>query len=552
MKNATATFPNLMTSQVIRQNRYITQKVGPTGWRDVTAAQEIGQGRFRILETLAPVGDLSAFRVAGNGSDRSCGNCGKKSSADSALFCTSCGFDLRDNAFLLLAGARSDADPFELLVSSRLRHSGLPVFIERFSGDDVWYVLGRDIAGERLSDVHREVDPATLREWLAQLSATMAYLHSQFIFNVGLQPQDIFIASGRPLVLNFTRAVAGNGQDTQLNVSDMKNFAETFLHFLATMTASRSPVQSLRGLLARVSKGNIASFDVFQRELADLTEPFDGEPATAVTAQPDCATVSVGLASDTGVVRSLNEDSLAVFGHTSIIQSVARPLGFYIVADGMGGHEAGEEASRIAVQHITREIRGGLPGDGQLASADIRRILENAVFAANETIYASAKIQNNGMGTTITLALLYRNRAYILNVGDGRAYLVRGNRLQLITQDHSLVYRLYKIGQLPYHEIWTHPQSNQILCALGESRLKQNLSNLEKQANHPYFFQVDMQKGDGLLLCTDGLWQMIRESDIAKKLALFPQPQLAVDELVRTANENGGVDNISLIYMTTQ
>jgi len=552
MKKASATFPNLMTSQLIRPNRYITQKVGATGWRDVTAAQEIAQGRFRILETLAPVGELAAHRVASNDAQRLCGNCGKTGIADSALFCTSCGYDLRDTSFLLLTGSRSDTESFELLISNKLRHSGLPVFFERFSCDGIWYILGREIAGERLSDAHHDADPAMLLEWIAYLCATLAYLHSQFVFNVGLQPQDIVIASGRPLALNFTRAVAGHTQNNQLSLSDMKNFATTFMHALSAMTANSGTVQSLREIMTRASQGVIASFHALRRELADMAEPIDSNPAEAATDEPVCATLSVGMASDTGAVRSLNEDSLAAFEQTSIIQSVARPLGFYIVADGMGGHEAGEEASRIAVQQITRDIRSGLSGDGQLMSADIRRILENAVFAANETIYANARTQNNGMGTTITLALVYGNRAYIVNVGDGRAYLIRGNRLQRITQDHSLVYRLYKIGQLQYHEIWTHPQSNQILCALGESRLKQNLSNLEKQANHPYFFQVDVQKGDGLLLCTDGLWQMIHESDIVKKLAVYPHPQPAVDELVRTANANGGVDNISLIYVTLQ
>jgi serine/threonine protein phosphatase PrpC len=115
-----------------------------------------------------------------------------------------------------------------------------------------------------------------------------------------------------------------------------------------------------------------------------------------------------------------------------------------------------------------------------------------------------------------------------------------------------LVYRLYKIGQLSYDEIYRHPQSNQILCALGEPKLQQSLVNLDEKANHPYFFNIIMERGDGILLCTDGLWQMIPDHQIEEVLNNNSQPQHAVEELINLANENGGDDNISLIFVKTQ
>ena len=156
------------------------------------------------------------------------------------------------------------------------------------------------------------------------------------------------------------------------------------------------------------------------------------------------------------------------------------------------------------------------------------------------------------MGTTITLVLLINMNAFILNIGDARTYHFKNKKLKLVTQDHSLVYRLYKIGQLKYEEISYHPNNNQILCALGEPGLSQILDNMAKQANHPYFFNIALDRGDSLLLCSDGLWQMIPDFQIEQTLSKYQHPQQAVDELIEIANKNGGNDNISIIYVKTQ
>jgi serine/threonine protein phosphatase PrpC len=263
------------------------------------------------------------------------------------------------------------------------------------------------------------------------------------------------------------------------------------------------------------------------------------------------ASISVGMASDVGMVRTLNEDSVSVFELTNILQSVTTPYGLYMVADGMGGHSAGEEASKIAVEYITRKIIGSFNNSFETIRRKARQLLEEAVFSANREICKISDLKNSDMGTTLNLAFVASGRAFILNVGDARAYLYSNGKLQLITEDHSLVYRLYKIGQLQYHEIYQHPSSNQILCALGEPNLQQSLENLEQKANHPYFFEISMEKGDGLLLCTDGLWQMIPDYKIEEILNRNSQPQMAVDALVNVANNNGGDDNISLIFVKT-
>jgi len=554
MKNSIISFPNLMKSQINRTNRYITQMLSKDRIREMIAPQVVANNRFQILKTLPPVGDLKTYLVTDNGNSFYCGNCGKKNNKASAIYCTSCGFHLQDSTFILLEGLQENTIGFEPLVAGNLHQNGILTFFELFFSEGHHYVLGQSISGKRLSDLQNNITISTLLEWVSLLAKSMTFLHNHFIFNVGLAANDIFFSTSNPRLVNFSKAIVLHKSDKKLILADLKNFANTFLNLLDKIESQGKQTNPLREILMNAANGQFSSFKVFQQKFLQQektnTNNHFFEPKTNST-RPKSFTVSVGMASDVGIVRTLNEDSLAAFEQTSIIQSVARPFGFFMVADGMGGHEAGEEASKIAVEKITRELRHVLPGDAALSQDRIRHIMEDAVFAANEKIYQNAKTQNNGMGTTITIALLIHNSVYIFNVGDGRAYHIQNNKLKLISQDHSLVYRLYKIGQLQYDDILTHPQSNQILCALGESQLKLNLSNLEKQANHPYFFHVELEKGDGLLLCTDGLWQMIREPEIENTLIHFPQPQKAVDELVKTANINGGVDNISLIYIST-
>lgn len=542
-----------MKTQLNRTNRYITQMLGKDRLSDVLASQGIARNRFEIFETLAPIGELKAYIVTETSAGRYCGSCGKNDNKTSAVFCTACGFFLQDSRFLLLKGRREITFRFERLIEKNIQHKNIISFFETFSADGFYYVLGQAVPGTNLSDSQTSLSPSILIEWLRQLAEAMTFLHSNFIFNVRLTAGDIFLSGSKPMLVNFSNALIRNGSDKKLIQSDMKNLGNSFLNLLDRK--SNSQINELRGILMNAANGQFASIKDLQHALDRMEYSETKTPSIEPqqnTIQSTNFSVSVGLASDVGIVRSLNEDSLAAFEQTSIIQSEIRPFRFFMVADGMGGHEAGEEASKIAVEIITREIRYLLPGDSEFTKNQVRQILEKAVFAANDKIFEDAQIQNNGMGTTITIALLLRNSAYIFNVGDGRAYHIQNNKLKLISQDHSLVYRLYKIGQLQYNEILTHPQSNQILCALGESQLKQNLANLEKQANHPYFFHVELKKGDGLLLCTDGLWQMIHEPDIENTLIRFPRPQQAVDELVKTANANGGVDNISLIYISTQ
>lgn len=264
----------------------------------------------------------------------------------------------------------------------------------------------------------------------------------------------------------------------------------------------------------------------------------------------------VGKSSHPGRRRPENEDCIATLELSQIIKSVSQPIGIFLVSDGLGGYQGGEIASRIAVQSITRQIANQLFNHNPEESYDVvsqesyRRMLEQAIFSANDLIFQQAQRLENEMGATITAALVIGRSAYIMNVGDSRTYLYnRENGLQLITQDHSLVFRFYLMRDLKLEEIYNHPQRNQILRSLGEAGLKENLDEMLEQSNHPYFYQITLEQGDSLLLCSDGLWQEVRDKEIEKVLAANPDPHTACERLVDKANLAGGDDNISVIYV---
>lgn len=225
-----------------------------------------------------------------------------------------------------------------------------------------------------------------------------------------------------------------------------------------------------------------------------------------------------GSRTDVGCVREHNEDSLVV----------APPL--YVVCDGMGGHAAGEVASEIAVDVIAR--RAPLTPD---ATA-----LGQAVEEANLAIIEGARTGKGraGMGCTCTAAMLDSERLVIAQVGDSRAYLLHHGRLQQLTRDHSLVADLVEAGQITPAEARVHPQRSVITRALGSDPLTQ-----------PDLFEINVETGDRLLLCSDGLTSMIEDDEVERILNHTADPQLAASQLVNAAIAAGGYDNVTVIVV---
>ncbi len=229
---------------------------------------------------------------------------------------------------------------------------------------------------------------------------------------------------------------------------------------------------------------------------------------------------------DVGVVRSGNEDSFLL--------DCAK--GLFIVADGMGGHAAGEVASEMAVHIVAKEL-GSLRGlsDGEAAAR-----MRAAIRKANAAIFdrTLAEHDKRGMGTTTTVMVLFSRRYLIGQVGDSRAYLLREGELLQLTKDHSYVQEQVDAGLLTPEQARTHPYSNVITRCVGAN---------EDVAPDVYF--GNLEQGDVVLLASDGLTGMLEDNQIATIMSAEENPEGAVNKMIADANRRGGLDNITAIVV---
>lgn len=247
----------------------------------------------------------------------------------------------------------------------------------------------------------------------------------------------------------------------------------------------------------------------------------------------------VGVGWNPGLKRknAPNEDGLAAIQGTCTHRERIVPFDLFIVADGMGGHANGQEASRLAIQTMTQVVLQSVVMCGELNDASFTEVLSNGVQQANLAIWTHNREQSSDMGTTLTAALVVGTKAYVVNVGDSRTYLYRPSAgLSQITRDHSLVARLVANGVILPDEIYTHPRRNQIERSLGD-----------KDRAQVDTFIVDLRKHDWLLLCSDGLWEMVRDPEIERIMQQMSEPAQMSETLIQAALKGGGADNVSVI-----
>ena len=227
-----------------------------------------------------------------------------------------------------------------------------------------------------------------------------------------------------------------------------------------------------------------------------------------------------------GRVRKNNEDAYGIYPDLSL----------FIVADGLGGHAGGEVASRLAVE----TIKDGLVStESYRSSAEITERIIEAIKGANNRIIQRASMMYDlkGMGTTVVVVKLEEDNAMIAHVGDSRMYLIRKNKITQITKDHTVVEEYIRLGLLTLQEALYHPNRHMLSRALGVS----------------YDIDVDVAdiqiaEGDIIILCTDGLTNMLSEKEILSAITeLMPSPEKITDRLITLANNHGGIDNITVI-----
>ena len=230
---------------------------------------------------------------------------------------------------------------------------------------------------------------------------------------------------------------------------------------------------------------------------------------------------------DAGVVREVNQDY-----YFSSDTAVGNLPNLFIVADGMGGHKAGDYASRYTIERVVASVSRNT-GEEPIA------IMKEAINKANELLVAESREDESksGMGTTLVIGTIIGNMLFVANIGDSRLYVV-GQNMRQITRDHSLVDEMVRLGEINADEARVHPDKNIITRAVGTS------DHVEAD-----FFEVEITADDTILLCTDGLTNMVRDDEILDIIKKYDNAQAATMQLVKEANANGGRDNITVMII---
>lgn len=281
-----------------------------------------------------------------------------------------------------------------------------------------------------------------------------------------------------------------------------------------------------------------------QKSVTDVqTAPLSDEQLKAVSSSPVSLKpmqLAVGSAQSVGKQREHNEDSIFTLNSILADGNIELPFGIFLVADGMGGHQHGEVASGVAARAFSQFLISKLfmPFLGVVPESpneSLQEMMEQAVTESQQAVLKRAP----GGGTTLTAALILGEQVTLAHVGDTRAYFIYPDgRMHAVTQDHSLVHRLVELGQINEDEALTHPQRNVLYRAIGQAE--------------PYRPDIDtyqLPHPGALLLCSDGLWSVVSESEIFRIVKSSSNPSIACHELVKAANSAGGPDNISVVLI---
>jgi len=363
----------------------------------------------------------------------------------------------------------------------------------------------------------------------------------------------VIVIEGQQLSFTELSLFSQDGLDIPVSGKPDQVYVDTMAQIIYTLSSGkktnmRASVElaevppELKRLIEQARRADNPSFPDF----------LDGLKAILVT--PEFVRTSLrqmaGWLTDVGRQRDHNEDTVGKFSLSLAQRGDAPEVGLYLVADGMGGHQAGEKASSDVILEILNKFISerlkNLEFAPRLSKATVKldetmtpgNILKEAIQEVNKYLLQTRQKITSDRGTTITAALVIGKSCAVANVGDSRTYLFRQGSLKQVTQDHSLVANLVKAKMITPEEARNHPDRNQIFRTLGDK------PNVEVDV-----FDLELMSGDHLLLCSDGLWEMVYDNEIGEILRTAASPQSACDKLVHVANRNGGEDNISAIVV---
>lgn len=476
---------------------------------------------------------------------RRCWACGSTANEAGEAFCTDCGAALEQRRYRGAVSAAAPPAGLALIntVTDEAARAVLPAIWDQVAEEGRTLVLLHD-SGRGPATLPLD-ETAALRVGL-DLARLLTMLHQQDLALGRLSPADLELtASGAPR-LRAAPGLRTFGADERADALDADLRALAGLIEALTDTPRTTQRLAEEEALDALADADLAALlrQVRTGAVADAPHLADRLEALLLErTRPVAMRQLVGALSDTGIVRDHNEDSLLSLNLTLDNTSVVRSWGLYIVADGMGGHAAGEVASGLAIRGAAEIILSeylalSLDVNASYDEQRAREMARRATLQGNEYVLREAQARGNDMGSTMTLALVIGDRAIIANVGDSRAYLYRDGKLRRISRDHSLVMRLVELGQIDDEDVYSHPQRNAVLRSLGD-----------KPDVEVDLFSERLRPDDALLLCSDGQWEMTRDPEMERIIAAYDDPQEACVALIKAANQAGGEDNITSVLV---
>ena len=448
-----------------------------------------------------------------------CWNCGYDGTPRHQNYCDECSQEMTTRNFLVSCRWDAGANRFAAFFDREIEHPVLctPIDLFRERGS-----LCSVIDWNKEDFLLNHSAPLPVSQVLklgTNMCGLIAYLYEQgitldemFIGNFLVRSQNNDILFFDPNVRSLYDGPVPESQRGR----EIANLALVLQRFLSVEH------KELHDLLQETIKGGFSSTYEFGRALEHFV----------IEEPQDASLVDLAGVSDVGLIRSLNEDN---WGWRKINEKTS----LYVVADGMGGHDAGEVASQLAVEGICYKLEELLMSGTTVSREELQEQLYYAFQYANNNIKSTSEEMGSDMGTTMVCAMIIDNRiGLIANVGDSRAYLLREQQLHRISKDHSYVEKMVEDGQLTLEEARVHPKSNILLRTVGTERdIKIDI------------FPIQLQSRDVILLCSDGLWgeipEDILESVINENMDLRKTAQL----LVRESHLGGGKDNCTLIMI---